>query len=383
MASRPPQFFIAIKGCRSKTEGNSGASREAPNDNWIGETSGHHRYCTKDLLERPVEMMLGRGGETGYKRKGYLKAATRFPRFYDKLDTDRRKQAQQEKKDAAFGENIMPVKREIGPGGGQLSSYDKRFREMTDSLHKPGKATSGFEPPRVSDFRKIDFYRSAEAMEEYNTHLKSSNRQIIAKFQSAESVQKKLDFNQRTLTGNHISPGMAKLESVNKLAMNIFDGKKSSNFFNESYAAGKQLRRQESLGSKKDYAFVDCKNSQSNNIRINNEQPLKFHSKVGPIIPQRSMGEISGQIKPVSFQNIQINVQELSQQRKKKIMLSVPPNEDIKLFVSNQFSGRNSPAGTPLAKELISQRVIGNDYADLSNEMGDEDTGSGRTTKNV
>jgi hypothetical protein len=95
------------------------------------------------------------------------------------------------------------------------------------------------------------------------------------------------------------------------------------------------------------------------------------------------MGDISLQIKPVSFQKIQVNVQEVSQQRKKKIMLSVPPNEDIKLFVSNQLSGRNSPAGTPLAKELISQRVIGNDYADLSHEMGDEDTGSGRTTKNV
>jgi hypothetical protein len=95
------------------------------------------------------------------------------------------------------------------------------------------------------------------------------------------------------------------------------------------------------------------------------------------------MGNISLQIKPVSFQKIQINVLEQSQQRKKKIMLSVPPNEDIKLFVSNQLSGRNSPAGTPFAKDLISQRVIGNDYADLSHEMGDEDTGSGRTTKNV
>lgn len=94
MTSRQPQFFIAIKGGRSKTEGNGGTSKEAPNDNWIGETSGHHRYCTKDLLENPVEMMLGRCGETGYKSKGNLRAATRFPRFYDKLDTDRRKQAQ-------------------------------------------------------------------------------------------------------------------------------------------------------------------------------------------------------------------------------------------------------------------------------------------------
>lgn len=78
------------------------------------------------------------------------------------------------------------------------------------------------------------------------------------------------------------------------------------------------------------------------------------------------MGDISGQFKSASFKKIQANGQELSQQRKKKIMLSVPPNEDIKLFVSNQISGRNSPVGTPLAKELISQRVIGNDYADLS-----------------
>jgi hypothetical protein len=230
-------------------------------------------------------MMLGHYRETGYKRKANLRSTTRFPRFYDKLDTEKREQVQQEKMDAGFGDNYTPVKREKGPGGGQSMSYDKRFREMTDSFQKPGKGTSGFEPPRVSDFRKMDFFRSAEAMEEYNTHLKSSNRKIIAKFQSAESVQKKLDFNQRTSAGNHISPGMAKLESVNKLAMKIFDGKKNPNFFNESYAAGKQLRSQESLGSKEDYGFVNRKNSESNNIRINNEQPLKFHSKVGPNIP--------------------------------------------------------------------------------------------------
>jgi hypothetical protein len=34
-------------------------------------------------------------------------------------------------------------------------------------------------------------------------------------------------------------------------------------------------------------------------------------------------------------------------------------------------------------KELISQRVIGNDYADLELEMGDQETDGGRTTKNV
>jgi hypothetical protein len=84
------------------------------------------------------------------------------------------------------------------------------------------------------------------------------------------------------------------------------------------------------------------------------------------------MGEISVQIQPASFEEIQANAKELSQQRKKKIMLSVPPNEDIKLSVSNQLSVKNSSAGIPLAKELISQRVIGNDYADLSHEMGDE-----------
>jgi hypothetical protein len=84
------------------------------------------------------------------------------------------------------------------------------------------------------------------------------------------------------------------------------------------------------------------------------------------------MGEISVQIQPASFEEIQANAKELSQQRKKKIMLSVPPNEDIKLSVSNQLSVKNSSAGIPLAKELISQRVIRNEYADLSHEMGDE-----------
>ena len=233
----------------------------------------------KDLLENPVEMMLGGGRGAGYKRKGYLQSTTRFPRFYDKVDTDRRKRVQQEIREKAFGEVNTPVKREGGSGGVQKMSYDKRFKEMTDGLQKPGR-TSDFQPPRVSDFRKMDFFRSVEAMEEYNTNLKSSNRKIIAKFQSTKSVMKKLDYNQRTLTGNPISPGMAQLESVN-----IFDGKQNSNYFNASHGADKRLRSQESLGSKEDYGFVDRKNSYSTNIRINDEQPLKFHYKVGPNIP--------------------------------------------------------------------------------------------------
>jgi hypothetical protein len=53
------------------------------------------------------------------------------------------------------------------------------------------------------------------------------------------------------------------------------------------------------------------------------------------------------------------------------------------LSVSNQFALRTGSVDSPLAKELISQRVIGNDYADLELEMGDEETDGNWTTKNV